>query len=330
MHGVGIVGVWHVHVADYVGEILERDDAKIIGVWDADAAAAARFAEPLGLPVVPDLETLLLDDRVDVIVVDTATSEHVEIISRALEAGKHVFTEKVLAISTDDAIHLETLAERCDRVLQVSFQRLSEPWVPTMGAIIDAGILGTLTSSRIRYQHAGAVEGWLPSGFFSPSEAGGGAVIDLGVHGLYLSQLLHGSYPETVTCRTSDLAGVGVEDNAVVILEYAGGAFSVLETSLSSAPNDARWVEVHGTRGTAMVDSRDGGVYVKTGAEDWVRHRMREPKESPLSHFFAAIDDGAGYEWNRSESIRLVSLVSAAYDSERERSTVGVIDPVPR
>jgi len=327
MHGVGIVGVWHVHVVDYVDEILKRSDAKIVGVWDEDGEAASRFAVSRGLPTVSKLDDLLLDDRIDVVIVNTATRDHVEVISRALKAGKHVFTEKVLATTTEDAVQLELLAEECNRVLLVSFQRLSEAWVPTLEAIINSGRLGTVTSSRLRYQHAGAVEGWLPTGFFSLEEAGGGAVIDLGVHGIYLSQLLHGSYPKTVTCRTSDISSVGVEDNAVVILEYEGGATSVLETSLSSSPNDGRWIEVHGTRGTAMVDPRGGCLYVTGANGDWVPQQMLESLPSPVAHFFTTLKEGGDDGWNRQASVSLVSLVAAAYRSARESITVPVSAP---
>jgi 1,5-anhydro-D-fructose reductase (1,5-anhydro-D-mannitol-forming) len=330
VRGVGVVGVWHVHAADYVDEILQREDAQILSVWDSDYKAAAAFAHPRGLRVVRGLEELLDDDAVEAVIVDTATSDHVEVISQALQAGKHVFTEKVLAILPEDAVRLESLALRLNRALVVSFQRLAEPWVPTLKGVIDSGVLGKITSSRIRYQHAGAVEGWLHDGFFSPSQAGGGALIDLGVHGIYLSQLFHGSYPTTVTCKLSDITGRGVEDNSVVIFEYGDGALSVLETSLSSAPNDARWAEVHGTHGVAVVDSREGTLYVKLSGGEWAAQEMHQAGQSPVDHFFSVIDDGADYEQNRFESIRLVSLVAASYKSAREWRTVSVGDPVNR
>jgi predicted dehydrogenase len=230
----------------------------------------------------------------------------------------------------EDAARLEALALELDRALIVSFQRLAEPWVAALKEVVDSKVLGTVTSSRIRYQHAGAVEGWLPQGFFSRPEAGGGAVIDLGVHGIYLSQLFHGAYPTTVTCRVSDITGSGVEDNSVIVFEYQDGAMSVLETSLSSAPNDARWVEVHGTLGTAVVDSRDGILYIRGSDEAWTAQRMGERARSPLSHFFSVLDNGEDYEENRDESVRVVSLVAAAYESAEESRSISVVDPVRR
>jgi len=329
MHRMGVVGVWHVHAADYVDEAMRRDDVTIVGVWDRDHEAALAFAQPRGLPVVPELEILLGDPSIDVIVVNTATSDHVDVVTRALEAGKNVFCEKVLAFRPEDAAELEELALRRGLTLAVSFQRLAEAWVPTLDAVVKSGVLGRITSSRIRYQHAGAIDGWLPDGFFSPTEAGGGAVIDLGVHGFYLSQLFHGTYPTTVTCRVSDISGHGIDDNSVVVLDYADGSWSVLETSLVSGPDNARWCEIHGTRGVAVIDPRDETVYVRrSDAQDWVAQEMLPTSPTPLQHFFAVLDEGGDNSWNRFQSIRLVALVAAAYESVSGGVAVVVSDPV--
>jgi predicted dehydrogenase len=326
---MGVVGVWHVHAADYVDEAARRDDVEIVGVWDRSHKAAFAFAEPRGLGVVPELDTLLEDPTIDVVVVDTSTADHVEIVTRAIEAGKNVFCEKVLTFRPEDAADLEALALHRGRTLVVSFQRLAEAWVPTLHQVVRSGILGRITSTRIRYQHAGAVEGWLPEGFFSAEEAGGGAVIDLGVHGFYLSQLFHGAYPTSVTCRISDMSGCGVEDNSVVILDYADGSLSVLETSIASGPNNARWCEIHGTHGVAMVEPRDETVYVRRSDEqEWVPQKMLPAWPTPLQHFFSVVDEQVDNERNRSESIRLVSLVAAAYESVSQGIAVAVSDPV--
>ena len=328
MHNVGVAGVWHVHAQDYVAELLGREDVEIRGVWDPDAAAASAFAEPRGLTTVPRLDCLLDDATVDALVVTTATADHVDVIGQALRAGKHVFSEKVLAPDPSDAQALEELAARTGRVLMVSFQRLAEPWVPTLREVVASGVLGRITSSRIRYQHAGAVDGWLPDGFLSRAQAGGGAVIDLGVHGFYLSRLFHGSFPSTVTCRVSHLTGREVEDNAIVVLEYPDGSASVLETSLTAGPDDARWAEVHGTKGTALIDPRDPTVVVRTtdGAA-WEQRPLLPPWPTPLEHFLSAIDEDTTAEDNRTESIRLVSLITAAYRSAGLGAAVDVTDP---
>jgi 1,5-anhydro-D-fructose reductase (1,5-anhydro-D-mannitol-forming) len=330
-HRIAVVGVWHVHAKDYVGELLGRTDVTIVGVWDRDGAAASAFADERGLATIPTLDEVLASD-IDAAIVDTATAEHTEIISALLNAGKHVFTEKVLALTVEDVESLEALADTRGVVLHVSLQRLSEPWVQTMVPLVRSGLLGEVTSSRMRYQHGGAVEGWLPDGFFDEAEAGGGAVVDFGAHGFYLTQLLHGSYPIALSCTVTAVMGRAVEDNAVVTVEFAGGALSVLETSLVASPY-ARWAEVYGTSGYAVVDSRDDVIYVRlNGSDDWVPQTMAPPGASPLEEFLLRI---AGDQTapalalaNRHDALRLTALFSAAYRSVAAGAPVQVSDPV--
>ncbi|WP_171041401.1 Gfo/Idh/MocA family protein [Sinomonas susongensis] len=329
MHRVGIVGVWHVHAEDYVTELLERPDVEIHGVWDRDEAAAAAFAQSHGLRTVPEFEEMLQDPSVDAVVVTTATADHVDVITRALEAGKHVFSEKVLAIDLADAQALQQTARRARRLLFVSFQRLAEPWVRTLHEVVASGVLGRIVSTRFRFQHAGAVDGWLHDGFFSPSEAGGGALIDLGVHGFYLSQLFHSAFPSRVTCRTAHHTGRGVEDDAVVLLEYPDDSVSVLETSLSAAPDDARWASIHGSKGSAVVSSEDLTVRVRLNdAPHWVAQPSLDPWQRPIAAFLDSIDEGRDGEDNLAQSVRVVALVSAAYRAAEAAAAIQVSDPV--
>lgn len=331
-HRIGVVGVWHVHVKDYVEELLARTDVTIVGVWDRDEAAARAFATERGLETISTLDELLDSNAIDAVVINTATADHTKIISAFLNAGKHVFTEKALALTVEDAESLEALADARGVVLHVSLQRLGEPWVQTMVPLVRSGVLGDVTSTRMRYQHGGAVEGWLPDGFYDTAEAGGGAVVDFGAHGFYLSQLLHGSYPTALSCTVTSVMGRAVEDNAVVTVEFPGGALSVLETSLVAAPY-ARWAEVYGTRGYAVVDSRDDIIYIRlNGSDDWVAQTMAAPGATPLEEFVLRVDGdqtaSALALANRHDAVRLTALFSAAYRSAAAGAPVQVSDPV--
>lgn len=333
-HRIAIVGVWHVHAKDYVDELLGRADVTIAGVWDRDEAAARAFASERGLETISALDDVLRSDEIDAVVIDTATADHTEIISAFLNVGKHVFTEKVLALTVEDVEMLEALADARGIVLHVSLQRLGESWVQTMVPLVRSGILGEVTSTRMRYQHGGSVDGWLPDGFYDTAQAGGGAVVDFGAHGFYLSQLLHGSYPTALSCTVTRVMGRAVEDNAVVTVEFPGGALCVLETSLVAAPY-ARWAEVYGTRGYAVVDSRDDVIYLRmNGSDAWEAQTMAVADATPLEEFLLRVvgDDTANALAlalaNRHDAVRLTALFSAAYRSAASGARVLLSDPV--
>jgi 1,5-anhydro-D-fructose reductase (1,5-anhydro-D-mannitol-forming) len=327
-HRTAVLGVWHVHARDYTPEAIARSGVEVVGVWDKDATAAAEFAGRYGLAPIAALDDVLADRTIDSVIVTTATADHPEIIGAALRAGKHVFTEKVLAANPGDVEGLHRLATSVERLLFVSLQRIPEPWVRTTRSILESGTVGRVASSRIRYQHGGVVEGWLPEGFLSKSEAGGGAVIDLGAHGFYLSGLFHGAYPTSVSCTTSRLGTHDVEDLAVVTLGYPDGSLSVLETSLSSSPS-ARLAEVFGEQGYLTVDSRDDAVYLRRAGEGGFEPQEgMEPGPSPIAQFFDLLDRGVTSVANRNAAIRLTALISAAYLSAETGITQLVTDPV--
>jgi 1,5-anhydro-D-fructose reductase (1,5-anhydro-D-mannitol-forming) len=349
---VAVVGVWHVHAKDYVGEALAREDVEVVGVWDQRRESARSFADAHGISPIAELQQILGDETIDALIVTTSTADHHDIITRALRAGKHVFCEKVLAATVDDARELYAEADRAGRLLFLSLQRLREPWFLASLDLIASGVLGRVTSSRIRYQHEGAIRGWLAPEFLSVAEAQGGAVIDLGAHGFYLSQLLHNAYPSAVSSTATRLAGHEVEDNSVVTLTYADDSLSVLETSLVSGPG-GRFAEIFGTEGYIAVNALDDTVWlVRNNGEPPEQISSPAAGKTPLHDFFALIQNGAGDSAtvdidsatdsggitsesvsfpddiaNRRASIRLTSLVSAAYQSQATGATQAVADP---
>ncbi|MFT4052056.1 MAG: Gfo/Idh/MocA family oxidoreductase [Microbacterium sp.] len=322
---IAVVGVWHVHADEYVEELLEERGVEVIGVFDEDRARAAAFASRHGLPVI-DAFAETLGSGVDAILVCAETTAHARIITAALQADKHVFTEKVLTPDLDSALALERLAAERQRVLLVSLQRLAEPWLYSMLDVIRSGVIGTVTATRLRYQHGGVVEGWLPDGFLDPGEAAGGSVIDLGAHGYYLSLMLHGSFPASISASAQAYSGHAVEDHSVVVLSYPDGAVSTLETSLVAGPY-ARWCEVYGTKGFAVVDSRDDLVSVRTEGTGWVARENGPRRATPIRRFLDAVAAGRADTDNVRAALRLTGLVEATYRALADRRAVGTEDP---
>lgn len=324
---VAIVGVWHVHAAEYVEELLETDGVTVVGVYDDDRTRAERFAAGYGLPVLPTLASALGPDT-DAVAITTETAAHPRVIRAALEAGKHVFTEKVLTADPTSSAELQQLAAVMGRVLFVSLQRLAEPWLHTMLEVVSSGRLGRITATRLRYQHGGAVRGWLPDGFLRPDEAGGGSIIDLGAHGYYLSLLLHDGYPEVVTAVASAVTNRAVEDQSTVTLTYHDGSMSVLETSLVNGPY-SRWWGVYGTDGFAVIDSRDDIVQICTEHDPtWQLVPNGPAHPSAVRRFLDAVAAGETDEENAAAALRLSALVADSYRSAAEGWTVPTKDPV--
>src|SRR5690606_27806584 len=97
MINVAMLSFWHVHAPGYASEVNRHPNARISVIWDEDEARGREWAEKLGVPFEPDLVKAVSRDDVDGVVVDAPTNRHTEVILAALEAGRHVFTEKVVA-----------------------------------------------------------------------------------------------------------------------------------------------------------------------------------------------------------------------------------------
>jgi 1,5-anhydro-D-fructose reductase (1,5-anhydro-D-mannitol-forming) len=101
--GVAVLSFWHVHAQDYASETEEHPRAEVRAVWDEDGERGRREASTRGVPFHEDLDELLSREDVDGVVVTTPTVIHREVIPKAASAGKHVFTEKVIAPTLSEA-----------------------------------------------------------------------------------------------------------------------------------------------------------------------------------------------------------------------------------
>lgn len=236
---LALLSFWHVHAKDYERDANEHPGTEIVAAWDEQPERGRREAEKRGWRFYEQLDELLANPEIDGVIVTTPTSLHREVMVAAAQAGKHIFTEKVLAATLHDAQAIVDAAAQAGVVLTVSLPRLAHGYTQAFNEMIAAGLLGDLTQVRVRIAHGQAVrtaelpEGRLPLHFYDPAEAQGGALIDLGAHPLYLVRLLAGM-PDHVQALYGFVTGRAVEDNAVVLFRYASGAIGIAETGFVS------------------------------------------------------------------------------------------------
>ncbi len=292
-----MVSKWHVHARDYARAALAHEEIRIAAVWDEDAGRGEQWARELQAPFVADLEDLLCRADIDAVIVDTPTSMHLQVIRSALEHGKHVFSEKVLATSLHDCDTLLDLAESRGLRLMVSLPRLSHDYFVTVEHLLSDGAIGELTFLRCRLAHDGALAngespgGWLPSYFFDKELCGGGALMDLGAHPIYLTNRLAGP-PRRLCAAFTYFTGREVEDQAVVAVEYSSGVSGVVEAGFISRGSPFA-LELHGTLGTVLVD--DGEVRIRSrlldsaGPLQWHAVPLFDSLATPMEQWVDAI-----------------------------------------
>lgn len=249
---VAMLSKWHVHAEEYARTIQSFPDAEITAVWDEDAVRGAEWAQALGAAFEPDLDALLAREDVQAVAVDTPTSMHEEVIIKAARAGKHIFTEKVLAATLDEAKRIAAAVEQAGVKFCISFPQLTWPKVLYAKQVIEEGLLGQVSLLRIRNAHGGVSQDWLPAYWYDLAQAQGGAMLDLGAHPNYQAAFLLGKPQRAVAMFDRMMCKQDVEDNAVSVFAFENNALAVLETGFIT-PHSPWVMEIHGTQGSLMA-----------------------------------------------------------------------------
>lgn len=323
---VAILGCWHVHAVDYAQAIARNPATELAAVWDSDPARGRAFAAEHGTEYVASLDDILASPQIDAVSITTATVEHRDVAVAAARAGKHVFTEKMLAPTVRECEEIVAATVDAGVILGVSLPRLYEASTLAACELIDAGRLGELTYSRVRLAHNGATVGWLPRQFFDPAQAVGGAMSDLGCHPLYLTQLFFGARPASVAATYTSVTGRGVEDNAVVTMTYPNGAIGVAETSFVTSPG-AFAFELRGTEGALLFGYGGERMLVKGAqfeTDDWSEVMIPSIGTDPFDRWVEHVHTGTRDTENERAAVELTRIVVAANEAARTGERVFV------
>lgn len=283
------------HADDYAKEAMENPDIQIKKVWDDNAERGKQWAKELDVPFEENIDNVIKDDDIDAIIVTTSTNLHPEIILKACQYKKHIFTEKVLAFSVEESEEIWKAKSESNVQLMVSLPRLTEKEFLCAEEVLEKGWLGNVTMIRCRLAHDGAVirggeeRGWLPDRFYDKQMAGGGALVDLGAHPIYLTNRLMG-HPISVYAHLQSISNqYEVDDSAVVTVEYESGAIGIIETSFLSHGSPFQ-LELYGTEGTFLAE--EGKVKIKRRQQQddgWLELNAPKQVASPMKQWADAI-----------------------------------------
>ncbi len=308
---IAMISSWHVHARGYANDFAAMPECQITAVWDEDEKAGKAWAAELGCPFVADYQAILQDPAIDGIVMTAPTSMHGEMLLQAAVAGKHIFTEKVLAITTEEALAIAEAVREAGVQFVISFPHKCRADLNFAKSMAASGELGQITYARIRNVHNGSSANWLPDHFYDEEQCGGGAMMDLGAHPMYLLNWILGQ-PKSVVSAFTKVTGRAVEDNAVSVLEYENGAIGVSETGFVAQDNPFT-MEICGTKGTLLV--RDGVSYASAKTDHkWIRvETLPDAPESPQRQWVDAVTKGTPVTVGIDEAVALTVVMEGAY-----------------
>lgn len=322
---VAMLSYWHVHAWDYTKQVQENPNSEIVAVWDELPARGQEAAAKLGVPFIADLDVLLARTDIDAVVIDTPTNIHRDVMVKAARAGKHIFTEKVIAPTLREVNEIVSAVREAGVKLTVSLPRLNDRYTLAAQEVLNQGLLGELTQARVRLSHNGALADWLPQHFYNLEQCGGGALIDLGCHPMYLTRLFLGM-PQTVSAAFGYVTGREVEDNAVATLRYENGAIGIVEAGFVNA-HSPFCVEIHGTEGTLLYGLPDDVVRVRSNkleSKEWVTIEQPALRISAFDQWVGHVLNGTEATENVGLAIDLTKLMEAATISNAEQRAVSL------
>lgn len=323
-------------------EFAAHPNAQLIAVCDKDGARVASVASEFGCKPFSDLAELLESEKPDVVSIATPNALHHQLAIQALKAGAHVLCEKPMAMNAAEAREMAEVAKAANRRLMINFSFRFNDQSYFLKQQVDAGVLGKVYAGRTVWHRRRGVPK-LGSWFTTKELAGGGPLIDLGVHRLDLALWLMG-YPKPkwvlantfteIANRIAEREGktYSVEDSAFAMIRFEDGQMLEVEASwaINQTDNDFMETRLYGTEGgliqrnlnegyqfAANISVERGGVQI-----DMTPHSPIPASKSAYHHFVEAIRDGKPHSATAEEGILVMELLDAIYASAKSGEPV--------
>lgn len=296
MINVGILGAGGIAALSHLPEIAEAEGMRVTHICGRTERRLRLLCQRYGIPrYSTNWQDLLNDDSLDAAIVALPHPLHAEAGLAVLERGWHLFMQKPLCTNMDEADQLVAASEA--RPKQVVYCRPSfDAVVYEMRRQLAKGAVGTISGAFARHSHGGPevyyaevtdsfeeerVEGdfW----FFDADQAGGGALIDMGVYSIANIVALLGKV-EGVTARMRAVAKpTSLEDTATLILETANGALATAETGWCD-PARSSYLRVHGTAGKLVKESDERIDHIRPSSyeREWAAPLVDEIQPAPV------------------------------------------------
>jgi scyllo-inositol 2-dehydrogenase (NADP+) len=222
------------------------------GVSSRNPETRQRITEERGCRAYESFEQVIGDPEVDLVVLATPHDTHAGLAIRAMDAGKHVVTDKPMCTSLEECDRMMAASERNGRLLTVFQNRRWDGDFLTLRDLLGRGAIGRLRWLEMAWQVFGPPRGWR-----GQAEHGGGRLFDLGTHMLDQVLLLIPHAVHSVYCRMHcDFPEHDIDSHAMVVLSFDGGATAVVDAGGMHAIPKPR-IHAFGSEGAFRKYGRD-------------------------------------------------------------------------
>jgi predicted dehydrogenase len=308
-----------------IRNLMEIPQVEVPVVCDRDVQRAKSVQRHYpNLKITRSFEAVLDDPEIDGVILATPAETHAALAEQSLNAGKHTFVEKPLALTSSDCHRLIELADRQQRILMVGHTFLYNDAVTRLKQLVDNGDLGEIWYLHARRLNLGQIRQDV------------NAMWNLAPHDVSILLYLLQETPCNVIARGYDFLQQGMHDLVSMTLEFPSGKVGFIEVSWLS-PNKVRDMTVVGSKKMALYNDVDPDAKLtlydkgvenlptsKTGnfgefqfrlryGDVHIPHvRMREPLSVELTHFAECIRKGTQPLTNGQNGLQVVEVLEAA------------------
>lgn len=307
--GTGYMGKCHALAWNAVGPVFGGTPRpRLVHLAEVSRPLAEARADEFGFArATADWRALVADPEVDVVSITTPNAFHAEMAVTALEAGKHVWCEKPMAVGFADAERMAGAAMASGKVAALGYNYIQNPMIRHIRRLLGEGAIGAVNHVRFEMDEDFMAD---PDALFywkSEASSGYGALDDFGVHPLSLIQYLFGGvasvtaqlskpYPERPT-REGTPRAVETWDIASILFTLTGGVSGTMALDRSAWGRKGRIaLQIFGSKGTIAYDQeRFNEVQVFEAGSDGFRTILAGPLHPPYDRFVPAPGHSLGF-----------------------------------
>lgn len=326
---VAVIGLGSVAQLIHLPNFSKIKNAEVTAVAEKKRSRLKAIADKFNIPDrYQDYKELLKKSDAEAVIITTPTSLHKEIAIEAVKAGKDVLVEKPLARSYQEGKAVVDAAAKYDRKLMVGMNLRFRPDLNLINTLIHAGEIGEpfyVTASWVRRQSSS--EKW----FTKREEAGGGVILDLGIHLVYLSLWLL-NYPKVESVSTQNFyhSANNLEDTSISLIKCENSATINLEASWSLAvAQDHFFVTVYGKKGSISTNplklyKKIGNEYIdlKPGQTESATQQFKRSYLNELKSFIGAIQGKNPLFSSGERALLRMQVIEAMYKSAEKKQEV--------
>ncbi len=315
--------------------IMAAKNAKLISVYDINEDANNAVAKEFNARPLKSIQDLL-NSEIDAVYVASPVNKHLEHVSAAAKAKKHILCEKPLGLTVQEAEEMIKICRDNNVILGTGFMMRFVAQHEYLANLINEGKLGKPVYARAQ------LSCWYPpmEGAWrqDPAIGGGGSLVDMGSHCIDLLQMFFGKIKKLSCFINNNVHSYKSEDSAVVSLFFENGAFASVDSYFCIPDNSSKNIlEVYGSKGSILargtIGQGPGGemtAYLEDDQLAYDAKQTRDPGEGvsinpePINTYMAEIEEfGKAVNENReplnSSSVGLqnMKIIAACYESAK-------------